>query len=154
MCIACASSADVGALSLWFPFAASPARSLTLSKRRFRQLFTDRAPERRKDEDWGFPLRTTCRSTAMSGREQREEFDDELAPLSRVLDRTSSIVRYSDGEGRFWSVREKDASRTPGARQSRCLIFDSADAIRRVWIYPANWRLLSADGLIALSWTR
>ena len=90
----------------------------------------------------------------MSGSEQREEFADEPSPLSRILDRTSSIVRYSDGAGSFWSVREQDASRTPGARETRCLIFDSVDAIRRVWIYPANWRQFTAEALIALSWMR
>ena len=94
----------------------------------------------------------------MSGESsQRDESDDvaeEPAFGSRILDRASSEVRYADANGAFWSVKEKDASRTPGARERSCLIFDSVDMIRRVWTYPANWRMLSAEALVALSWKR
>jgi hypothetical protein len=34
------------------------------------------------------------------------------------------------------------------------LIFANAEVVRRVWDYPADWRELSADELLAVSWRR
>ena len=46
---------------------------------------------------------------------------------------------------------ERDARRDPGARRDRCLLFACADAVRRVWDYPPDWRDLPAEALAALS---
>ena len=56
-----------------------------------------------------------------------------------------------DAAGRVWWVREMDASRVPGARAPRCLVFDSDVAVRRVWRYPADWRALTDATLRALA---
>src|SRR4051794_35182356 len=46
-----------------------------------------------------------------------------------------------------WDVREADARDVPGARGPRCLIFESPEVVRRVWVFPANWRELDDDAL-------
>ena len=61
---------------------------------------------------------------------------------------------FVDQRGVLWHVVERDARRDPGARADRCLVFDCADVCRRVWRYPAHWRELSPDELVALSWSR
>jgi hypothetical protein len=53
-----------------------------------------------------------------------------------------------------WTVVEVDARGVPGARGASCLVFTRLDCIRRVWTYPADWRALDVDALIALSWGR
>jgi len=65
-----------------------------------------------------------------------------------------TCLRYVDDEFVQWSVVEVDARAIPGARGPRCLLFSRQDCIRRVWEYPADWRLLDAPALIALSWHR
>ena len=62
--------------------------------------------------------------------------------------------RFMDENGTEWTVSERDASTLPGARGARCLIFQSSEAVRRVWDYPAGWRELLTSGLITLSWER
>ena len=39
-------------------------------------------------------------------------------------------------------------------RSSPSLVFESEDTVRRVREYPADWRTLAEDELLALSWTR
>lgn len=56
---------------------------------------------------------------------------------------------YSD-TGTAWRVREARAIEVPGAVASTCLIFDSGEACRRFWRYPAEWRRLSAVELLAI----
>jgi hypothetical protein len=46
-----------------------------------------------------------------------------------------------------WTVREADARKVPGAKNSTCLICESVDVIRRVWQYPSDWQSLSDDEL-------
>ena len=41
-----------------------------------------------------------------------------------------------------WIVREVNSAHVPGSRGARCLVFSSADVVRRVWRYPPNWRVL------------
>jgi hypothetical protein len=53
-----------------------------------------------------------------------------------------------------WRVAERDARGDPGARGPRCLVFSSAESIRRVWHFPAGWRDLDSAALSALSWGR
>lgn len=53
-----------------------------------------------------------------------------------------------------WSVEEVRCADTPGARAEHCLIFHAPHAVRRVYDYPPDWRTLSAEGLLALSWRR
>jgi hypothetical protein len=47
--------------------------------------------------------------------------------------------------------RRTEGPAVPGARAPRCLVFMSEAAVRRVWAYPATWRDLSPDALLALS---
>jgi hypothetical protein len=49
-----------------------------------------------------------------------------------------------------WTLREVDAQRVPGARAPRCLICESADVIRRLWIYPSDWSDLDDQSLLEL----
>ncbi|GJG85597.1 hypothetical protein tb265_07780 [Gemmatimonadetes bacterium T265] len=53
-----------------------------------------------------------------------------------------------------WTVTECSGSQVPGARGTRCLIFASAEAIRRVWEVPPDWYILPDAALFALSWQR
>ena len=73
-----------------------------------------------------------------------------------VLWRGDSVdgVEFVDRCNVHWRVTERDAGRDPGAHGTRCLIFSCAEAVRRVWHYPRDWRELSAAALIALSWGR
>ena len=54
-------------------------------------------------------------------------------------------------DGVLWLVYEFVQSLD--RRQSPSLIFESDSTVRRVRNYPATWRALSDDQLIALSWT-
>lgn len=56
--------------------------------------------------------------------------------------------------GVSWRVREVDATGTPGARGTRCLVFDSEGVARRVWTYPTDWHDLDPAALLRLSWGR
>jgi len=60
--------------------------------------------------------------------------------------------RFTDDDGIEWTISERDARMVPGARGPRCLIFQSDEAVRRIWEYPAGWRDLLNPSLIALSW--
>jgi hypothetical protein len=72
--------------------------------------------------------------------------------MSMEAERRIVVVR--DGEETSWSVREVDGRKVPAARGSRCLIFDSESAVRRVWDYPPDWHELPPGELAALSWRR
>jgi hypothetical protein len=60
-------------------------------------------------------------------------------------------VIVHDAHGARWVVTERNTAAVPGARAPRCLVFMSEAAVRRVWAYPATWRDLSPDALLALS---
>ena len=69
----------------------------------------------------------------------------------------SSVEQYAvdrrtfvDHAGKIWSIREASCERVPGAVGSRCLIFDCATIVRRVWRYPVDWAQLDDDALRAL----
>jgi hypothetical protein len=59
--------------------------------------------------------------------------------------------QYSTEDFSRWSVTEiaGNVLARPG---QRCLIFASADTVRRVWNYPPDWRELSDAELETLSW--
>jgi hypothetical protein len=63
-----------------------------------------------------------------------------------------AAVEFMDADGESWRVTERDCRDVPGARGARCLIFMSESVFRRVWVYPADWRTLSAAALEELSW--
>jgi hypothetical protein len=63
------------------------------------------------------------------------------------------VVVEFQADGVRWLVTEHAGNLVPGARGDRCLIFMSADVIRRVWRYPLDWRSLPPERLIALSWS-
>jgi hypothetical protein len=65
------------------------------------------------------------------------------APTTRV---------FRDASHVSWSVREADAPAIRAAPAARCLVFTSAQAIRRVWRYPPDWCALDDAALEALSW--
>ncbi len=72
-------------------------------------------------------------------------------PLTSV---PGAPVEFSDGNGERWRVTERDCRQVPGARGVRCLIFQSDSTFRRVWNYPADWRVLGAAALMEVSWRR
>ena len=45
---------------------------------------------------------------------------------------------------------EMDATRIPGARADRCLIFDSEGVVRRAWSFPQMWSELDDESICAL----
>ena len=53
-----------------------------------------------------------------------------------------------------WVVEEWHCTDTPGARARRCLVFLAPHAFRRVYDFPPDWRTLSAEELLAVSWRR
>jgi hypothetical protein len=46
-----------------------------------------------------------------------------------------------------WRVHEADARAVPGARAPTCLICESVEVIRRLWLYPRDWGSLDDDAL-------
>jgi hypothetical protein len=63
---------------------------------------------------------------------------------------SEAAMRELMQDGVEWRIHEADASRVPGARRSRCLIFDSDGVVRRVWAYPEDWGNLPDDRLWSL----
>jgi hypothetical protein len=57
---------------------------------------------------------------------------------------------FSDSDGRRWRVREVP-NPSYDRRGGMCLIFESADTLRRVRNFPADWYALSDDALLELS---
>lgn len=57
---------------------------------------------------------------------------------------------FTDDEGVFWDVRETSVP-AYDRRGGLCLIFESANAIRRVRNYPPEWFEWSDDDLAELS---
>ena len=59
--------------------------------------------------------------------------------------------RLNDERGRTWTVRERedDLKTHPGRRS---LVFEADHAIRRLWVFPADWDALSDEELWKLSW--
>ena len=84
----------------------------------------------------------------------REQGEASLSrePVCRL--NPAGCLEFLDAAGVYWRVTERDARHDPGARSHRCLIFASAEAVRRVWDYPPGWRDLPTEALIALSWQR
>ena len=58
------------------------------------------------------------------------------------------VVRHDED---IWYVREIDATQLPGAPRPSSLVFECDAAIRRVWIFPANWRQLDDASLWRLT---
>lgn len=54
-----------------------------------------------------------------------------------------------DRGGVEWSVREVETPQ-PWARAPRCLVLNSRECVRRVWRYPALWREMDPEQLLAL----
>ena len=65
---------------------------------------------------------------------------------------TNPRLCFVDSVGTDWRIYEVASVNVPVPRGRNCLIFESAQAVRRVWNYPANWHNLSSDELSALSW--
>jgi len=70
--------------------------------------------------------------------------NETVAPASR----DAKIFR--DAGGVTWWVHEV-AGEHLGTAGAMCLLVVSANELRRVWKFPADWRSLSADQLLALS---
>ena len=60
-----------------------------------------------------------------------------LPAPSPAREPSNGALEFVDADYVWWRVSERAARRDPGARGDRCLIFASADALRRVWDYPA-----------------
>jgi hypothetical protein len=76
-----------------------------------------------------------------------------LKRAERVAAQDRLSRSYYAADGSVWSVTEL-AGNVPGRPGQRCLVFASADAVRRVWNFPANWRDLTDADLESLSWER
>jgi hypothetical protein len=60
---------------------------------------------------------------------------------------THSQERLLQRGSRQWIVREVNARGVPGARRDTCLLCESAEVIRRIWDFPANWRTVDDEAL-------
>ena len=60
-------------------------------------------------------------------------------------------TRSISHDGEVWTIHETDARHVPGAQGAFCLIFESADVVRRFWLFPANWWELDDEALWRLS---
>jgi len=80
---------------------------------------------------------------------------DEWAHASVFASRiVQGLVDDPDGESvneGNWTVREIDARNIPGALGPRCLVFESVEMVRRLWVYPAAWMSLPARALLRLA---
>lgn len=76
---------------------------------------------------------------------------DSYRPSSQFeqLQRTARHVLL---DGVLWLVYEMPAH-AYDRRQKPSLIFETDTAVRRVRNYPANWRALTDQDLLALSWS-
>ena len=57
---------------------------------------------------------------------------------------------FRDASGVTWWVHEV-AGEHLGAAGAQCLLIVSANELRRVWKYPADWRSLTPEELLALT---
>jgi hypothetical protein len=69
-----------------------------------------------------------------------------------VLSTTSQLEdsRTIEGGGMQWIVREAFWM-NPGGQARPCLIFENDAVVRRVRVYPSNWRTCPEAALYALS---
>jgi hypothetical protein len=74
-----------------------------------------------------------------------------LTTASYVIPLTCTGVSYRDQWGDWWCVTEQ---KNPTDQRSRCLVFMSDRAARRVCTFPADWQTLDPVALEALSWRR
>jgi hypothetical protein len=61
------------------------------------------------------------------------------------------VLRETALGGIAWRIWMADTRGVPGARAEHCLIFDTADRVRRVWSVPEDWGQMPAEMLIALA---
>ena len=78
--------------------------------------------------------------------------DDWLRAVRAAVQSARVTGRQIVVEGVAWLVFEVPAHQFD-RRSSPSLIFESDDAMRRVRNYPADWRTLPDDALLALSWS-
>jgi hypothetical protein len=71
---------------------------------------------------------------------------------SSQLRELQKTARRLMSEGVLWLVYELPAT-AYDRRQTACLIFETDNIVRRVRKYPEQWRKLSDNELLALSWT-
>ena len=71
---------------------------------------------------------------------------------SRILHDARRTARQLVIDGVLWLIYELPPS-VFDRRNSPSLVFESDGAVRRVRNYPALWRELSDDDLVALSWS-
>src|SRR4051812_23417687 len=123
------------------------ARSLELTRARYVGGRVIRPSERRRN------------AAAEETRDSRTKTDelplDEWAHASVFASRiVQGLVDDPDGESvneANWTVREIDARNIPGALGPRCLVFESVEMVRRLWVYPAAWMSLPARALLRLA---
>jgi uncharacterized protein YjeT (DUF2065 family) len=66
----------------------------------------------------------------------------------------TDAVRFTDSAGVRWRVVDRAAPApdvAPNGLIAHCLIFLSESIVRRVWIFPKEWRRLSPAALEALT---
>ncbi len=95
----------------------------------------------------------TCIGTGWArrcGRSSTNQLVFNDAGADRLM--TNPRLCFVDSVGTDWRIYEVASVNVPAPRGRNCLIFESAQAVRRVWNYPQNWHNLSSDELSALSW--
>jgi hypothetical protein len=75
----------------------------------------------------------------------------EHVPMASLLREAQRTARQLQVDGTLWRVYELPAMPFD-RRTSPSLVFESDSAVRRVRVYPADWRSLSDEQLFELSW--
>jgi hypothetical protein len=77
-----------------------------------------------------------------------------MTPPLAVSLTARNLVEVREEKRIRWHVDEVSCGDHPGALRPRCLVFTSDLKMRRIYDYPADWRSMDDDALLALSWGR
>jgi hypothetical protein len=93
--------------------------------------------------------RTEARAAAQRANERPSAHASGAPPKAPQVGPSRRFIAADDS---VWTAQEIELGSVAWAHAPRCLVFQSAVAIRRVWHYPAEWRSLSDAALETLSW--
>jgi hypothetical protein len=74
--------------------------------------------------------------------------------MSHARRHVGSPLAFQASDGVFWQVREYAGDGANGNGGDPCLVFESDSTVRRIRTFPAGWRELSSEDLLAVSWRR
>ena len=95
--------------------------------------------------------RTPVSHSEYAGKHVSNSVDESNSPFSETGAVAEERPAHAviDRYGVEWIVSEIDTPQD-WARAPRCLLMNSRECVRRLWAYPAHWRLLDAETLLRL----